>query len=314
LSEASAAVIQTLHSITLDNVLVVISEAAWALFVLLSSGNLMPSGDLIGQVGIGYVASGALLLGARVTIANRRIPQRIRSLWYAKLPIIRQLLWAGSLITLAQLADFLYAPTDYILIDRFISTDAIAVYAPAVQIDAGLLLLVSALAATLLPKAALAHAAGEVRTIRSYYVYGTLFSAGVILAAGSIIYVLAPSIFRLWLGDPLPQTQAILPLVLIHTILGGSSGVGRAILLGMGKVKPFAIAAIVAGVANVILSFTFVKFFNLGLNGIIYGTIAAVIGRCVLWQPWYVMRTLRREGATKPVLDTTLLATPPEPL
>jgi Na+-driven multidrug efflux pump len=106
-------------------------------------------------------------------------------------------------------------------------------------------------------------------------------------------------IFRLWLGDhwAIPDSRAILPLILIHTVIGGSSAVGRSILLGMGKVKPYAVAAIVAGVVNVVLSYCFVKYLRLGLNGIVLGTIVAVVGRCVLWQPWYVMRSLRRAAS-----------------
>jgi O-antigen/teichoic acid export membrane protein len=84
-------------------------------------------------------------------------------------------------------------------------------------------------------------------------------------------------------------TQIILPLVLIHTVVGGSSGVGRAILLGMGKVAPFTISVLAAGAANVILSYIFVRYLHLGLPGIIYGTILAVVGRCGVWMPWYIL-------------------------
>jgi len=58
-----------------------------------------------------------------------------------------------------------------------------------------------------------------------------------------------------------------------------------------------------------------VKFGGLGLNGIIYGTIVAVIGRCAIWQPWYVLRTLRREAA-KPIdaVDVRTAALPEVPL
>ncbi len=91
----------------------------------------------------------------------------------------------------------------------------------------------------------------------------------------------------------MPATQAILPLVLIHTVIGGSSAVGRSILLAIGKVKPFTIAVLLAGVTNVVLSYIFVRYFHLGLPGIIYGTIIAVTARCGIWMPWYITRTLR---------------------
>jgi Na+-driven multidrug efflux pump len=82
----------------------------------------------------------------------------------------------------------------------------------------------------------------------------------------------------------------------------------------MGKVKPFAIAALVAGVANVVLSYVFVKYFDLGLKGIVYGTIVAVVGRAVLWQPWYVLRTLKREAGKTLSPSNGIAAAPPEPL
>ena len=45
----------------------------------------------------------------------------------------------------------------------------------------------------------------------------------------------------------MPETRAILPLVLFSTIAGGSSAVGRSVLLAMGKVKPFTAAVLIAG-------------------------------------------------------------------
>ena len=89
-------------------------------------------------------------------------------------------------------------------------------------------------------------------------------------------------------------TQIILPLVLVHTVIGGSSAVGRSILLGMGKVKPFTIAVLIAGASNVALSYIFVRDLHLGLKGIIYGTIVAVVARCGIWMPWYILRALKR--------------------
>jgi hypothetical protein len=48
-----------------------------------------------------------------------------------------QLLSFGGLVMLAQIADFLYAPTDFQLIRWLIDLKTVSFYAPAVQIDAG---------------------------------------------------------------------------------------------------------------------------------------------------------------------------------
>jgi len=52
-----------------------------------------------------------------------------------------------------------------------------------------------------------------------------------------------------WVGVA-RSTPDYFPITVMNTVLGGSSGVGRSILLAMGKAKPFAIAMLVAGAAN----------------------------------------------------------------
>ena len=46
---------------------------------------------------------------------------------------------------------------------------------------------------------------------------------------------------------------------------------------------------------------TFVRFFGMGLYGIVLGTIVVVVARSAIWTPWYVLRTLRRQDATRQV-------------
>jgi O-antigen/teichoic acid export membrane protein len=175
-----------------------------------------------------------------------------------------------------------------------------------VQIDGGALLLVSALAAVLLPRTALAHATGDPQLVRKYFIRGTIATFFLLLAAAPILWLIAPLFFRLWLGNPMDATRAILPLMLIHTVIGGSSAVGRSVLLAIGKVRPFTASVLIAGIANVILSFTFVYFFHMGLKGIILGTIIAVTVRCAFWMPWYTLRVLNRQTGPEeaPILET----------
>jgi O-antigen/teichoic acid export membrane protein len=206
---------------------------------------------------------------------------------------LRRILSIGILIWFAQLADYLYAPTDYLLIGHFLNAFAASIYAPAVQIDAGILILVTGLASVLLPRTALAHAADDAPAVRRYYVRGTLASLALLTTAALAVALLSPWIFRIWLGNSMPATRTILPLVLVNTVIGGSSAVGRSILLGIGRVKPFTISVLVAGATNVMVSWALVRFTKLGLVGIVLGTVVAVVGRSALWMPWYVMRSIR---------------------
>lgn len=296
-SDAPGAVLQARGFISLDNWLAVIAETSWVLITAAywSSGELA-----LDAASKGYAASAILLMSCRL-LAARRITRimtpRVKEISAAT---IRALLGTGALIAAAQLADFLYAPTNFILIKELLGSAELAAYAPAVQLDAALLLLASGVASVLLPRSALAHAAGDITSVRRYYLKGTVITTLALLAGTIAAWLLAPIILPLWLGQSeiLPVTLSILPLVLIHTVLGGTSAVGRSVLLGIGRARPFTIAALTAGVANVILAYCFIRYFQLGLKGIVYATILVVFARCVLWMPPYILWSLRHPAPT----------------
>ncbi len=275
----------------MDNLLLAGAEAVWVavtLIILVSTGM-----GLLGT-GVAFSAGGVILFFGRAVVA-RRITLPVAGLRTgANWRDARRLLAFGIGVAIAQAADFLYAPTDYILINWLIGIGTVAVYAPAVQIDGGLFLIVTGLATVLLPHSALAHAAGDRAAVRRYYVRGTMASIALLIPATLLVWLAAPRLLTLWLGNPMPQTLAILPIVLLNTVIGGSSAVGRSVLLAMGKVRAFSSSVVIAGLVNVVLSVVFVRFFHLGLLGIILGTIVAVVGRCAVWMPWYVLRSLKK--------------------
>ncbi len=109
------------------------------------------------------------------------------------------------------------------------------VYTPAVQIDGGALLLVGAVASVLLPRSALAYAAGDLLVVRRYYIRGTLATFFLLLIVAPVLWFIAPYFFNLWFGNPMAATSAILPLMLIHTVGGGSAAVGAIDIAGHRK-------------------------------------------------------------------------------
>jgi O-antigen/teichoic acid export membrane protein len=301
MGDAPGAVLQVRSRISLDNLLMASGEFGWAVLSAAACLLMTPSNNRLDAIAVWYAISGAITFLVRKVIADRET-----GIWTPKPSdlhggILGALLIYGTMVVLAQLADYLYAPTDYILIDRLLDPVDVANYAPAVQLDSGLLLLVTGLSAVLLPKAAIAHGSGDAKTVRQYYLVGTVASFVLLAVASTSVWLLSPWIFRLWLGNPMPVTQSILPIVLLNTVIGGSSAVGRSILLAVGRVRPFTISVLIAGVTNVICSYAFVRWFHWGLRGIVLGTVVAVIGRCLIWMPWYVLKTLRenREGGNR---------------
>ncbi len=305
MSDAAGAALQTSGKIFVDNILLTSHELIWS------------AGTGIGlfvfhfpwqrAVGFALISASGILLILRA-ITSHVFGSGLFEKWWRRFDfsLVRRLTVFGSMVVAAQMADYLYAPTSNLLILYLLGQSYVATYTPAVQIDGGALLLVNALASVLLPRTALAHAAGEPHVVRRYYIRGTLATFLLLLFAAPILWLLAPYFFRIWLGDPMQATCALLPFVLIHTTIGGSSAVGRSILLAIGKVRAFTISVLIAGVANVFLSYSFVRYFHLGLRGIVFGTICAVAARCGIWLPWYTLRVLNREIELdeSPILET----------
>ncbi|MEM7806697.1 MAG: hypothetical protein AAF561_01130, partial [Planctomycetota bacterium] len=158
------------------------------------------------------------------------------------------------------------------------------VYAPAVQIDAAILVLVSAVATVALPSAARLAAAGDMAGVWRGYLRGSLLAGGIATAIALPAWLLSPWVYTLWLGDDLPATRAILPLVLVHTILGSAAGVGRATLVAVGQAKSYAVVVLVGGLVNVGLSLLFVHL-GLGITGVVLGTVLSVGLRCLVALP-----------------------------
>ncbi|GIW78134.1 MAG: hypothetical protein KatS3mg104_3197 [Phycisphaerae bacterium] len=83
--------------------------------------------------------------------------------------------------------------------------------------------------------------------LRKIYISGTMFALCVLSAAAGVIVWQAEWLFTRWFGDSLPMTREILPWILIHTIIGASALPARAVMLGMGHFKAYAISALVGG-------------------------------------------------------------------
>jgi O-antigen/teichoic acid export membrane protein len=301
-ADAWGAVLQTRGHMRTDFQAQAALELIWATLAAVSLVNLRRHVDWQYLVGGTYLLAATITAIARALAAHHLLrphdPTPSTEHPRSNPAIAKHLLTFGGLVVLSQLADFLYAPTDFLLIRTFLDLPTVAVYAQAIQIDAALALAVMVLANVLFPRAALAHAAGDRAAVRRYYLRGTLASVAFLIPAAVGLCLAAPLLFRLWLGTDAPATRRILPLVLFHTILGGSATVGRAILLATGKTLPLTASALLAGLANAALSFVFVRYTPLGIYGIILGTIISLAARSVLWMPWYVLRTIKHIDAS----------------
>lgn len=296
-SEPSAAILQLRNRLALDNLIQIVAELAWVGMCLSIAIHYPPGqnyGGLFAGIGSSFCLAAIGLLIARRFFASRSLGVNLEPWLDVRWRLLGSLLSSAGVISLGQLADFLYAPANILLINSLIAPSAVAQYVPALQIDAGLLLLVGAVSTVLLPRAMSAWARGDMAFLRTTYLRATFACLIVLAAAAVVVAVLVEPVLRMWLGTVPADAPMLTRLVLIHTVVGGTAGVGRAVLLGMGRFKAYSLSALIGGIANVSLALIFVLGFDLGVRGIVYATILAVTARCALWMPWYILRCLRQ--------------------
>jgi O-antigen/teichoic acid export membrane protein len=293
ISDVPGAVLQSTGWIWVDYAILTLGEVTWVAMVYFDlSGNLDPNS--IANVGYTYIWSAVAVFALRWLFGGLRQNLLLPDPKLINRDELIALLSFGVSVLLSQVAEFLYYPTALILIQQLLGPDDVAHYTPAVQIDSGLLLIISGLGMVILPRAAGAHSRADTPALSRYYFRGTAASFMMLLVVASLVWAVSPALFRLWLGNDMPATRAILPLVLVSTVIGGSAAVGRSILLGMGRVKAYTASALTAGVMNVLLSYAFVRHLGLGLKGIVLGTTVVVVARCAIWMPWYVFLSVTR--------------------
>lgn len=299
MSEVPGAVMQSKGKLARDNCVVAAGEWAWPLLLVVGPGRV-PFFSAFWNAGLeeavgAYLLTGFAVLTLRWCVAVVTSPGLLRPrIGGAASFVGSQLLAPAGLLLLSQLADFCYAPLNQYLIARLQDPTDVAAYAPALQIDAALLLLTSAVGAVLLPHATRALAQGEIAEVRRDYVRGSLASGGVLLVAAIPVAIGSETILRHWLGkNVLPSAAHIVPMVLVHTVIGGTAGIGRAVLLAAGRYRTYALVALAFGVANATGAAIVLKA-GWGVPGVVWVTIVTVSARCLLWMPWYTLRMLAR--------------------
>lgn len=317
IAEPASAVLQSRGQLWLDNVISIGGEVAFVVLALrfIRWGNAAtffddwlllasnPNGTLFLGVADAFLVSGIGVCLFRTLAARIQLGFDLRPLFIFRRATLITIASGAALVSLGQFADFLYAPANILLINTFIHPSAVASYAPALQFDAGLLLLVGAVSTVMLPRAALAWARGDRALLRAAYVRASLACLFVLAGTALFVGTFVEPILRLWLGTVPENAPAITRLVLFHTVIGGAAGVGRAVLLGMGRFKAYTLSALLGGVANVGLALVFVLALDWGIKGIALATIVSVTLRCAVWMPWYILRSLRNpeiEGHSAP--------------
>ena len=171
--------------------------------------------------------------------------------------------------------------TNHILIASFVSLEGVPQYEAAYKYLSVFMMLFVILNNQLWPSNLEAYAKGEIewmkksmRTVMKIWL-GTLFLA-------ALMVLLSPYIYRLWLQENLEVPMGISIAVALSICITTWVNMYNLVLNGTGKIKLQMYAWIIAAIVNIPVSVFFASFLDLGVIGIVLGTIVSLIPLAVI--------------------------------
>ncbi|MFY0651990.1 MAG: hypothetical protein JXQ96_08165 [Cyclobacteriaceae bacterium] len=102
-----------------------------------------------------------------------------------------------------------------------------------------------------------------------------------------IILFFSQEIIQLWFGGAVSVSKELCVTMAIYFIIREYKSISSLFLSGIGKLKILSINATISTVTNIPLSFLFAIYFDMGLKGVILGTIVSIIPELIFNQIQY---------------------------
>lgn len=222
----------------------------------------------------------------------------------------RQLFSLGGWSSLISFASSLYERTDQILINLLIGPTANAAYAVVIQLGSAVNRLVTSLTAVLLPTASRIVATGSPWEKQQLILRSTRYVLILAMPCAAGLSIFRREVIELWLGQGFEEAITVLPFTMLLVFSRIPVFVTWPYLTAANQLKLPALAMLFDGIVNVVLSILYVKAFNLGLTGIVLGTLSTNMIRFACFQIPFVAKLIEipllqywQEGYGRPLLS-----------
>jgi hypothetical protein len=274
LGDVSGAVLRASRSAAVDNNLQAAGEALWVLLLII------PQSTPALTVANAYAGSGAVACFIRWIAATTIVHRILPVLGLIDRHSMVQLLMPDA-AQMQVLADLMYLPATFVIMNWYLPVRALAEYASVVGIDLFLQFVASVLAAHWLQS--LPADPSAARPVVGLVTQKLLITLS-LLSLG--VWIFAPAIFQVWLGEHAPLACAVLPLALVHAILSGAGAAERFMLIRHGATGRIVKGTMVAGITNIGLTPLLLGGFNMGLIAVACVAILAYTAGYIARRPW----------------------------
>jgi len=217
------------------------------------------------------VSSGLEFAAAYIVLKKRHPDVRFSLVAYDK-TLVRGILAFSTWALLLNVGALLSFRIDALVIGAYLPAEA------ATQFDIGnkffdpLTSLVVAVSAVVLPMATRLSATGQLHELRAIFLKWSKICLSLILMIGIYLLVLGPSFLGAWVGERFVEPSGRVLQVLTISFLAWLPvrGVAIAILFGVGKPRAAAMAFLLMGAVNLLVSLSLVH--SMGILGVALGT------------------------------------------
>jgi O-antigen/teichoic acid export membrane protein len=252
--------------------------------------SLLPLGK--GLRGVAYAMLIAVLFGntAMFFLCRRLTPWVQINLRTAKWPALRRLLVYSGITTVIVVADLMRFNLDSFVIGKWVGMAEVGVYGIAALLVQYMLRLVGTGMGVLKPRFAALDGAKEHRKLQSLFLRSLSVSAVLGFGASMLGIVFGGRFILLWVGDEFTEAIPVLWILATAYAFALSQAPGIGLMYALNKHHLYAIATIIEGIANVILSITLAS--NYGIIGVALGTAIPMLVVKIIVQPVYVSKII----------------------
>ena len=181
--------------------------------------------------------------------------------------------------------------TDAMVIGTFLSSVAITYFAIGSRLVDYVGEVVSSLAQIFIPMSSRSDAIGDSEQLKKIFVAGNRACALIVFPVTATLIILGKSVIEVWVGARYIATSypVLLMLLIPTTIMLAQAASGR-VLFGMAKHKTLAMAILLEGIANLILSIVLVRRF--GILGDAAGTAIPLLCTTLVFLPRHTCHVL----------------------
>jgi O-antigen/teichoic acid export membrane protein len=189
---------------------------------------------------------------------------------------INAILALGSNFFIIQLAGLVIFTTDKMLITQLIGPASVTQFDIVFKLMSVAILVHTIVSSPLWSAYTEAMTVGDKSWIRDMLVKQLQFF--MLIAIGiAVLVATARPLISLWIGDDISISTAVIVSLGTYAVVVTWNNVFAMIVNGIGKIKVQLYAALIGMLINIPLSIVFVKYFDLGISGIVYGSVLSLL-------------------------------------